>query len=61
VSAYFIPVQGNYGTVTTLQTSVTAFYDDQYFYPPIGVKYSAQLRNTGDSPVLVSLNIGNFE
>jgi hypothetical protein len=62
VSAYFIGGADNYGTVTTVQTSVNAFYTDQYgYYWPTGISYSSQLRNDSEWPVTIAINIGNFQ
>jgi hypothetical protein len=62
IDAYFVGADSNYGTITTVQTSTTAFYTDQYgYYWPMGVSYSAVLRNDGTTAVVMSVNIGTFE
>lgn len=62
VSAYFVGAPDNYGTVTTVQTSVNSFYTDQYgYYWPLGISYSSIMRNDSASPVIITVNIGNFE
>jgi hypothetical protein len=62
VSAYFLGGQENYGTVTTVQTSVNAFYTTQYgYYWPTGISYSSQVRNDSTWPVQIAINIGNFQ
>lgn len=62
VSAYFIGAEDNYGTMTTVQTSVSAFYTDQYgYYWPTGISYGAVLRNDSQWPVMIKVNIGDFQ
>jgi hypothetical protein len=62
VSAYFVGAQDNYGTVTTVQTSVNAFYTDQYgYYWPTGISYSSQMRNDSNWSVMITVSIGNFQ
>jgi len=62
ISAYFVGAEDNYGTVTTVQTSVNSFYTDQYdYYWPMGISYSAQLRNDSAWSVMIKVNIGNFQ
>ena len=61
VSANFAGAEDNFGTVTTVQTSVNAFYDDsEGYYWPTGINYTAALRNDSDSPVIYNLSIGTF-
>jgi hypothetical protein len=61
VSSNFEGAEDNYGTVTTVQTSVNAFYDDsEGYYWPTGINYTAELRNDSDWPVIYNLSIGTF-
>jgi len=62
VSAFWLGGDDNYGTVTTVQTSVVAYYTTQYgYYWPTGIKYESQMRNDSAWSVLIGLNIGNFQ
>jgi hypothetical protein len=62
IEANFIGGNSNYGTVTTVQTSVICFNtDNPNEYYPQGISYSGVLRNDGDFPVLINFNIGNFQ
>jgi hypothetical protein len=62
ISAYFIGAEDNYGTVTTLQTSVNSFYTNAYgYYWPMGISYSGQMRNDSSWSVMMTVNIGNFQ
>lgn len=62
VSASFVPGDYNYGTMTTVQTSVTAFYTTQLgYYWPVGISYQSVLRNDGEGSVALTVNIGDFQ
>jgi hypothetical protein len=62
VSAFWLGGDDNYGTVTTVQTSVLAYYTEQYgYYWPTGIKYASEMRNDSTWPVLITLNLGNFQ
>jgi len=62
VSASFVGGDDNFGTMTTVQTSVTAFYTTQYgYYWPVGISYQSVLRNDGQSSVAITVNIGDFQ
>src|SRR5436309_1500786 len=62
VSANFIGADDNFGTVTTVQTSVISSCDDSLpYYWPMAISYVSQLRNDGTNAVLININIGTFE
>ncbi len=62
ISAYWVGAQDNFGTITTVQTSINAFYDDQNgYYWPTGISYSAVMRNDTQFPALITCSIGNFQ
>jgi len=62
ICAYWLGANDNYGTVTTVQTSITAFYTDQYgYYWPTGISYAGVLRNDTDWPAWITISIGNFQ
>jgi len=61
VSADFVGAENNYGTVTTVQTSVNAFEDDSLpYYWPTGINYGSVLRNESPWPVSYNLSVGWF-
>jgi hypothetical protein len=61
VSANFESVENNYGTIATVETAVNAFYDDsEGYYLPMGINYTAVLRNENDWPLVYNLSIGTF-
>ena len=60
-SANFVGGEANYGTITTVQTSVNAFYDDSLpYYWPTGINYTAVLRNEDPWPIVYNLSVGWF-
>lgn len=63
VSAYFIGAPNNFGTMTTVQTSINSFETEQYgYYWPMGFSFSSVMRNDSNSPVgPITINIGNFQ
>jgi len=62
VSASFQGASDNYGTATTIQTSVVSSYDDSHgYYYPIGIGYTSQIRNDSTGPIIIRVNIGTFE
>jgi hypothetical protein len=61
VSANFVGGESNYGTVTTVQTSVNAFEDTSLTsFWPTGINYSSVLRNDSPWPITYNLSLGWF-
>jgi hypothetical protein len=62
VSASFVGGDDNFGTMTTVQTGVTAFETTQYgYYWPMGISYQSVLRNDSSGSVALTVNIGDFQ
>ena len=62
ISAYLVGAEDNYGTMTTVQTSINAFYTDEYgYYWPTGISYTGVLRNDSEFPALITVSLGNFQ
>jgi hypothetical protein len=61
VNANFQGAEDNYGSVTTVDTRVNAFYDNsEGYYWPTGINYTAVMRNDSDSPVIYNISVGWF-
>jgi hypothetical protein len=50
----------NFGSITTVQTSVSAFFKVLFGTLGTGFKYDSVLRNDGSSPVAYNLSVGWF-